>query len=101
MSSHTHPQNVHVACLTTFSVIPLSTSRLVVTTLVSARTGRDDEGSPKLPPWKASPRSARHVPTGLDHFPRRRSHALHRCIVCGFSRTGVRGILMHRSPPLR
>ena len=43
---------------------------LLVARLVSARTGRNDERSPKLPAGKAAARAARHVPARLDHFPR-------------------------------
>src|SRR5713101_6749076 len=65
MSSQTQPQKVHVASFTTVRLILLSLG------LAPARTGRNDERSTKLPAGEAPPDAARHVPPGLNHFPRR------------------------------
>src|SRR5262245_29960418 len=65
MSSHTQPQNVHVAC---FTMVRLMAS-LVLSVLLRARTGRQDEGSAQLSAAKAAADATRHVAAGFDLFP--------------------------------
>src|SRR5258708_4482467 len=65
MSSQTQPQNVHVAFLTMLRLI-LSLASLG---LGSARTGRHNERSAKLPAAEASADAAWHVPSRFDQLP--------------------------------
>src|SRR3989442_217637 len=67
MSSHTQPQKVHVAFLTTVRLILF----FAWLGLGSARTGRHDERSAKLPSAEAPADAARLVPSGFDGLPGR------------------------------
>src|SRR5438552_297931 len=67
MSSHTQPQKVHVAFLTTVRLI-LFFAR---PSLGSARTGRHDERSTKLPSAEAPANAARLVPSCVNGLPGR------------------------------
>src|SRR6185369_9012943 len=68
MSSHTHPQNVQVAC---FTISTLSPSHRInaLTRLLVARTGRHEERSTKLPSAEASAGTARLITRLFDHRP--------------------------------
>src|SRR3989442_7876202 len=67
MSSHTQPQKVQVAFLTTVRLMLF----FAWLGLGSARTGRHDERSAKLPSAEAPADAARLVPSGFDGLPGR------------------------------